>query len=329
MNQVTKGQWNGYDTYILNSGRLEVTLLPRLGNNVIGIKDIENTREILRRPDESELAFYLQKPYHFGIPMLIPPGRISKGHFEYGGTTYQFDQNTANDNHIHGLHRSQAWCVSDIEEEDDGCAVSTEFISSDDPKWIAQFPVPLKLEMTFRLQGTRLSQSLRVTNLGSSPVPFGMGYHTWFLLDGEPDRWTLDLPVEGIYTLDNELIPTGDLSPLGHLELLNTGLNMKDADLDTILRIPEGKPAEALLKRDDGYQIHYSADRDFFKHWVLYTKGVAEEFLCIEPYTWLPNAPNLNLPDYETGLIHLEPGQTVNLNTKISIQRTSPETHQD
>ena len=173
MNQVTKGQWNGYDTYILNSGRLEVTLLPRLGNNVIGIKDLENSREILRKPDESELAFYLQKPYHFGIPMLIPPGRISKGQFEYGGTSYQFDQNTANDNHIHGLHRSQAWCVSDIEEDDDGCAVSTEFISSDDPKWIAQFPVPLKLEMTFRLQGARLSQSLRVTNLGSSPVRSG------------------------------------------------------------------------------------------------------------------------------------------------------------
>ncbi|MGV7801879.1 aldose epimerase family protein, partial [Mycobacterium kansasii] len=85
-------------------------------------------------------AFYLQKPYHFGIPMLIPPGRISKGQFEYGGTSYQFDQNTANDNHIHGLHRSQAWCVSDIEEDDEGCAISTEFISSDDPKWIAQFP---------------------------------------------------------------------------------------------------------------------------------------------------------------------------------------------
>lgn len=31
MKQVTKGQWNGYDTYILHSRELEVTLLPRLG----------------------------------------------------------------------------------------------------------------------------------------------------------------------------------------------------------------------------------------------------------------------------------------------------------
>lgn len=319
MNQVTKGQWNGYDTYILSTGRLEVTLLPRLGNNVIEIKDLQEQRHVLRRPDESELAFYLQKPYHFGMPMLIPPGRISKGRFEYGGASYQFDQNTANDNHIHGLHRTQAWCVSDIEEDDEGCVVTTEFSTSDDPRWTAQMPEPLKLQMTFRLQGSELHQRLRISNAGNRPVPFGMGYHTWFLLDGRPDQWTLKLPVEGIYTLDEELIPTGRIAPLGDLDALNTGFNLKDSDLDTILKIPEGQPADALLTRNDGYSIQYSADRSYFKHWVLYTKGTADEFLCIEPYTWLPNAPNLDLPTDVTGLIHLEPGQSVELHTKLQI----------
>ncbi|MUG66458.1 aldose 1-epimerase [Paenibacillus campinasensis] len=323
MNQVTKGQWNGYDTYTLNSGRLEVTLLPRLGNNVIEIKDKDNHRQVLRKPDETELAFYLQKPYHFGIPMLIPPGRIDKGRFEYGGVEYQFEQNTANDNHIHGLHRTQAWCVSDIEEDDEGCAVTTEFVTSDDPKWIAQFPEPLKLEMNFRLQNNQFIQTLRVHHMGKQPVPFGLGYHTWFLLDGQPQNWTLQLPVEAIYTLNSELLPTGDTASLGHLQPLNSGMNLKEADLETILKIPEGQPAEAVLTRNDGYQIRYSADRAYFKHWVLYTKGIADQFLCIEPYTWLPNAPNLDLPDSETGLIRLEPESMVELRTKLTI--SSPE----
>ena len=126
MNKVTKGQWNGYDTYILQSRELEVTLLPRLGNNVIRMWDKIQQREVLRRPEESDLDFYLQKPYHFGIPLLIPPGRIRKGHFTYAGQEYQFDRNTANDNHIHGLHRTQNWCVSDIEEDEEGCSVTTE-----------------------------------------------------------------------------------------------------------------------------------------------------------------------------------------------------------
>ncbi|MFC7678220.1 aldose 1-epimerase [Paenibacillus sp. GCM10028914] len=319
MNQVTKGQWNGYDTYILNTGRLEVTLLPRLGNNVIEIKDLQEKRDVLRKPDESELAFYLQKPYHFGMPILIPPGRIAKGRFEYDGASYQFDQNTANENHIHGLHRTQAWCVSDIEEDDEGCAVTTEFSSSDDPRWSAQMPEPLKLQMTFRLQGSELHQHLHVTNKGKRSIPFGMGYHTWFLLDGQPDQWTLKLPVEGIYTLDDQLLPTGEFSSLGDLDTLNTGFNLKHSDLDTIFKIPEGQPAEAFLTRNDGYAIQYSADRSYFKNWVLYTKGIADQFLCIEPYTWLPNAPNLDLPNEVTGLINLEPGQTVELHTKLQI----------
>lgn len=79
MKQVTKGQWNGYDTYILHSRELEVTLLPWLGNNVISIWDNIQNRQVLRTPDENDLAFYMQKPYHFGMPMLIPPGRIRGG----------------------------------------------------------------------------------------------------------------------------------------------------------------------------------------------------------------------------------------------------------
>lgn len=310
MKKVTKGQWNGYDTYILNSRELEVTLLPRLGNNVISIWDHVEKRHVLRHPEENELEFYLQKPYHFGIPMLIPPGRIRKGHFTYAGQEYQFDRNTANDNHIHGLHRTQSWCVSDIEEDDEGCAVTTEFLTSDDPNWIRQYPVPLKLEMTLRLQGASLKQTFKVTHLGDKPAPFGLGLHTWFLLDGKPEDWTLKLPVSAIYSSNEELITTGDIAPLGELNALNDGLNLSGTNFDTMFQIGD-KPVSADLLRKDGYGLHYSADPAYFKHWVLYTKGEANQFLCIEPYTWLPDAPNSKHPASVTGLIDLQPAQTL------------------
>ncbi|MBA9087071.1 aldose 1-epimerase [Fontibacillus solani] len=325
MKKVTKGHWNGYDTYILHSRELEVTLLPRLGNNVIRIWDHIQQREILRRPDEGDLDFYLQKPYHFGIPLLIPPGRIRKGHFNYGGQDYQFDQNTANDNHIHGLHRTQAWCVSDIEEDDDGCAITTEFTTTDDPNWVRQYPVPLKLEVTFRLQGASLKQTFKITSLGDKPAPFGLGLHTWFLIDSIPEQWTLKLPVSGTYPLDEELLPTGVKAPLDEtLDQLNTGLNLKGTNFDTTLSIDD-LPVQADLLRNDGYGLRYSADPQYFKHWVLYTKGEADQFLCIEPYTWLPDAPNLPFPTEETGLIDLQPGQVVELNVNLEIIYPSAE----
>ncbi|HEY4429819.1 MAG TPA: aldose 1-epimerase [Paenibacillus sp.] len=319
MKQVTKGQWGGYDTYILHSRELEVTLLPRLGNNVISLFDVKKQREILRQPDESDQAFFMQKPYHFGMPLLIPPGRIRKGQFQFEGTSYQFDQNTANDNHIHGLHRTQAWCVSDIEEDEDGCAVTTEFRTEDDPHWMEQFPIPLKFEMTFRLQEARLTQTLKVTNLGDHRIPFGIGYHTWFMIDGEPERWNLKLPVNSIYELNDELLPSGNLIPLGDLEALNTGMNMQGTNFDTALRIGEQQPVEALLLRDDGYGLRYTADENLFRHWVLYTKGPADQFLCIEPYTWLANAPNVSEDASFTGLLTIEPGQSQDLSTMLEM----------
>lgn len=319
MKQVTKGQWGGYDTYILHSRELTVTLLPRLGNNVISLWDHKENREILRRPDESDLEYYMQKPYHFGIPLLVPPGRIRQGRFQFEGTSYQFEQNTAEGNHIHGLHRIQSWCVSDIEEDEDGCAVTTEFTTTDDPRWMEQFPAPLKFEMTFRLQDNRLRQTLKVTHLGEQRIPFGIGYHTWFMIDGEPGRWKLQLPAEAVYELNDELLTSGNLLPLGDLETLKEGMSLENADLDTVLRIDEQQPAEALLLRDDGYGLRYSADKDFFRHWVIYTNGQAEQILCIEPYTWLPDAPNLPKDTSFTGMIILEPGQTLDLTSTLEM----------
>ncbi|MBY9078882.1 aldose 1-epimerase [Paenibacillus sp. HN-1] len=332
MKQVTKGQWCGYDTYILHSRDLEVTLLPKLGNNIISLRDIREGRDILRSPEEADLDFYLQKPYHFGIPLLIPPGRIAKGRFEFQGANYQFDQNTANDNHIHGLHRTQSWIVSDIQEEEDGCAVTTEFCSQNDPHWMEQLPVELKFEMTFHLQDSSLRQTLKVTHLGHErSIPFGIGYHTWFMIDGEPQRWSVKVPVEGVYEQNDQLLPSGKVLPLGPLAALNEGMNLEGTNFDTPLRIGEKRPVEALVLRDDGYGLKYGADENYFRHWVLYTKGTADQFLCVEPYTWLPDAPNVPGGPEFTGLLTLNPGETLELATWIEMiypESEAPETQE-
>jgi aldose 1-epimerase len=96
-------------------------------------------------------------------------------------------------------------------------------------------------------------------------------------------------------------------------------MNLQGKNLDTALRRGSQQPAEALLMRDDGYGIRYSADREFFRHWVLYTKGMAEQFLCIEPYTWLPDAPNIQKDADFTGIVTLEPGQTLVLDSAIQM----------
>ncbi|MNP51386.1 Aldose 1-epimerase [compost metagenome] len=94
---------------------------------------------------------------------------------------------------------------------------------------------------------------------------------------------------------------------------------MQGRNWDTILKATEGQAATAQLRRQDGYMLKYSADEQYFKHWVLFTKGESDQFLCIEPYTWLSDAPNLPLTDEQTGLIRLEPEQPVELLTRIEV----------
>lgn len=321
MNQVTKGQWNGHDTYILHSTELEVTLLPALGNNVIRIWDKVANREVLRQPDENDLDFYMQKPYHFGIPILIPPGRIRRGHFKYAGVEYQFDQNTAHNNHIHGLHRTQAWKVSDIQEQDDFCSITTTFLTGKDANWTRQYPTPLALEMTLTLRDSVLTQTLQVQNVGAQAAPFGFGLHTWFMIDGEPEKWTVQVPVDAIYELDEELITTGEVVSLAEFSALPNGMNLKGTNFDTVFRIGSN-PIEAVLSREDGLTLRYSANEPYFKHWVLYTKGEADQFVCIEPYTWLTDAPNSKFGNDVTGLIDIKPQEKIDLVVTLSIEHS-------
>ncbi|MGZ9585389.1 aldose epimerase family protein [Paenibacillus marinisediminis] len=320
MHHITIGQWNGYETLILHSDELEATFLPGLGANVIRLWDKVAARDVLRTPQESELDYYMTKPYHFGAPMLMPPGRIRRGRFSYAGVDYQFDQNTANDNHIHGLHRTQAWTVTEQSSSEDNCSVTAVFRSVDDPNWIRQYPTPLEFSMKLILVGGKLTQKLSITNVGEQAAPFGFGTHTWFLIDQEPERWTLKVPVSGVYELDSELIMTGRTLPLGDFAALNDGLNVMGTNFDTVFSIGEHRP-EAWLTRDDGYGIRYSCNEPYFKHWVLYTRGEADEIVCIEPYTWLPDAPNLPFDQETTGLIDLQPQTPVELVLDLDITR--------
>ncbi|CAH8769116.1 aldose 1-epimerase [Paenibacillus dendritiformis] len=318
MVQVNKGQWNGYETVILENDTLAATLLPELGCNVIRLWDKKAQRDILRTPAESDLDYYMTKPYHFGIPMLMPPGRIRRGSFTYEGVSYQFDQNTANDNHIHGLHRLQSWTVTRAVAAGDAAEVTAQLRTADDDNWMRQYPAPLELEVAFRLQGGTLTQQLTVINQGEQSAPFGFGTHTWFLIDGEPNRWTMQVPVAGIYELDEELITTGKTLPLGDNRALLEGMNLEGADFDTVFSAGEGKP-EAWLTREDGYRIRYAGSQPHFKHWVLYTRGTADEIICVEPYTWLTDAPNLPFDSETTGLIDLKPQAPVTLTLNLEI----------
>lgn len=307
--------WQGTPAFVLENDRLIVSICPALGSNLYSIWDKTLQREMLRvPPSPGELA---EQPVQYGTPVLMPPNRIREGKFSFEGRDYQFDRNqAATGNHIHGMLRSQAWTVKASGEADGKLFITTAFRTWEDPNIQRQYPHSLELELTYELEGTTLRHRLSVHNKGENAAPFGYGLHTWFLLDGEPAQWKLQLPASGIWELDEANIPTGEIVPLGKYESLLQGDILEGHNMDTVFQIGD-YPCLAVLSKD-GVEIRYSGS-SLFKQWVIYTKGEAKDFICLEPYTWVTNAPNLDLPAETTGLRGIAPGDTLELEVKLEV----------
>lgn len=314
---IKEDLWQGVRVYKLQSDKLTVSLCPSLGNNVYSIRDEGQQRELLRVPDYPETL--ANQPILYGTPMMLPPNRIREGKFHFQGKSYQFDINMPSGHHIHGVIKNLPWKVTSYQEKDGACSITSSFSTADFPEVLRQYPHELQLEMTYELTNSRLTQTVRVSNAGNNAAPFGFGLHTWFLIDGEPGKWTLRLPVSGIWELDGDNIPTGRIVPLReYAEMVgNQGINLKGLDLDTVFQVEEGSSNVAVLARED-YEIRYSTSQDY-KQWVIYTKGVADEFICLEPYTWVTNAPNLDADAELTGLRAIEPGDSLQLEVLLEV----------
>ncbi|WP_409342262.1 aldose 1-epimerase [Paenibacillus sp. MBLB4367] len=311
---INREQWHGTPVVTLENDKLLVALCPSLGNNLYRMWDKTAQREVLRVPPEPQAL--IDNPGHYGTPLMMPPNRIRNGRFEYEGQTYQLDINTPQGHHIHGFLRNHPWEVTATEDNGDTLSVTSVLDTAAHPDVLAQYPHEVRIEMTYELSGTTLVQRVRATNNSKKAAPFGYGVHTWFLLDNEPAKWSLTLPVESIWELNGDLMPTGERKPLGELSNIARGINLDGQDLDTVFQIGDN-PCEAILSKE-GYEIRYRGEGPF-KQWVIYTKGVADEIICLEPYTWVTNAPNVPLDPEVTGLRAIAPGETLELKIVMEI----------
>ncbi|MEI7025364.1 aldose 1-epimerase [Paenibacillus sp. y28] len=314
---ISKQSWQGVTVYTLHNSQLSASLCPELGCNLYSIRDHAEDRELLRAPSTPEEL--REQPIQFGTPILMPPNRIRGGHFEFAGRAYRFEPLNQFGHHSHGLFRNRPWQVTETGENGASCYMTCELHTASFPDIQHVYPHDLHLSLTYELEGGTLTHRLTVTNRGQEAAPFGYGLHTWFMLDGEPEAWTLQLPSEQIWELDAHHIPTGIRHPLGDLEQLNApgGLSLKGLDLDTVFQIGAASRTATLSR--GSLELRYTAS-DLFKQWVIYTKGTADQYICLEPYTWVTNAPNLNDSPDVTGFRAIEAGESLQLDVSLEME---------
>jgi len=310
--------------------KLEGIIVPGWGSNMISLKWLPTGTAILRTPESAEA--YHARTALYGMPVLFPPNRIENGKFSFQGREYSFPiTDTARNLHNHGVLRHTAWSLTRAEAEDSAALVETSVISENTPAVYASLPHKFTVRQQFRFTADSVEVTFILESRDEAAMPWGLGYHTTLVMpltaEGSLERCTLTVPVTKSWALSDKLMPTGELTDYRYAEALSQGIPLAGLELDDVLLADQDRPVEAVITDEAaGLRIAYAADKAF-KHWVLFNGGKGNAggsgFFCPEPYTWVTNAPNIDLPHELTGVQVLEPGASAAVTTKLTISEMS------
>jgi aldose 1-epimerase len=252
------------------------------------------------------------KPTRSGWPILFPfPNRIRDGRFTWDGRAYHLPTgDSSGKNAIHGFAVHRPWRVVDHGADILGAWVSAEFQASRDAADVAHlWPGDYRLRITYRLSSASLRVEATVDNPGTTPLPFGLGYHPYFRaapFGGE--EVTIDIEAGKQWKLV-DCLPTGETTVVSWIRHEQRLANVQLDHLFT--EVPLSRPDArqcGALQSDQGKRLVVQASRDF-RELVVFTPP-HRQAICLEPYTCITDAINLQQQGVDAGLLVLAPGAT-------------------
>lgn len=308
------------NSIILKAYGYEAEILPERGANLIRLARPEKGMDVLRTPYDSD-TFLNENPYLWGVPILFPPNRISDARFMFEGREYVFPMNEPEiHNFCHGEIHEKPF---DVVMADATKAVLRYTASAEKP--YMGFPHAFTLEVCYELRGDGLHQTVSVSNDSEQDMPVALGYHTTFRVPfvengrAEEVRLMLSVGREIVRDMTNYL-PTGELlDPCEwHDELTGTGLTPCHKTISRHYEMVQ--PARMTLKDvRNGACVIYEPD-EHYRYWMVYNGG-AQDYLCVEPQTWINNCPNAPFDRDKTGFSFLKPGECRAYHATLRLER--------
>jgi len=299
---------------VLADAKNRLEIWPALGFNAYRWQ--ANGFDLLYR---SPQLFTENRPSRSGWPILFPfPNRIRDGKFTFEGKAYQLPiGDTANKNAIHGFAFNRPWRIVDQGTTDGSAWLTGEFHASiDAPETLALWPGDYRLRVTYRLFDGVLRVEADADNPGTTPLPFGLGYHPYFALApfGGPQA-IVTVGASKYWELRDNL-PTGTLLEVDDPRDLRHGQFLANLQLDDVMT---NLFTFAYDQQDNiglvGVVQHPSAERILtlwvggdFRELVLFTPP-HREAICLEPYTCTTDAINLTQRGIDAGWRVLQSGE--------------------
>ncbi|MEL6728802.1 MAG: aldose 1-epimerase [Pseudomonadota bacterium] len=283
----------------LIKGDLVLELDPAAGGAVsrFSLGDLD-----ILRPAPSRCGPAFDPLQYAAFPMTPFVGRIHHGVFSANGQIIELHPNLPPEPHaIHGHGWKTAW-KTEMQTKDEVTLVYTHTADA--------WPWDYETRQHFKLRDDGLVVRLELTNLGSTPMPAGLGWHPYFYRKNA----VLTLPTTHEWCPDEdsgENIPV-EISPDRNL---SGGVSVESLRLDTAFRVssPDIRvtwPTHAVTLTSD----------PVFKHATVFVP-IGKDFFCAEPITHAPNAVNSKLPADVTGARELAEGETLSGTIRLSIER--------
>jgi aldose 1-epimerase len=315
----------GLDPTVYHLGKTNTDLLaviwPALGFNCLTWR-VPAAGQVLDLLYLDPGQFTNGRPTRSGIPVLFPfPNRIRAGRFTWDGKDYQLECNDGTkQNAIHGFACRHPWRIVDQGANDSEAWVTGEFqCSVDAPANLALWPTDYRIRLTCRLRERALRLEAEVSNPAGKPLPFGLGYHPYFRLPfvsgTAAEQCTIQTPGRRYWELRDSL-PTGQRPEIDASRDLNTPRRFTELQVDDVLtdlpgvrNVGEGELYScATLHSPPGATLRISCS-PAFREMVVFTPPHRQAF-CVEPYTCVTDAINLEQKGIDAGWLVLAPGGT-------------------
>ena len=197
---------NSSTPLILSAGALEMGLSPSIGGSISHLDWIDGDRRVaVLRNCNTCLENVLDAA---SFPLVPFVNRIRGGHFAFRGRDIMLTPNMAGDpSPLHGQGWLSPWRVESASASE--ALISYHHRSGD-------WPWEYRAEQHFTLDDHGLSLRLACRNLSCVPMPCGLGQHPYFKCG---DETRIDTQVTDVWTIDEHVLPVGQVSATGRFDL--------------------------------------------------------------------------------------------------------------